>query len=110
MSIIIVCKEIKSDFQQTACLLCRKDEVNAMNIDLRAEERTVIEDLVNSGRYASLQDAMREAVRLLVSQEQLRKEVRLGVAQADRGELVDHKTVFGHLRTLAAARRAESGQ
>ena len=81
-----------------------------MNIDLPAEELTLIENLVTSGRYGSLEDAMREAVRLLVCQEQLRKEVQLGVAQADRGELLDHQSVFGDLRALAAARKAESSR
>jgi len=83
-----------------------------MNIDLPAEQQTIIDSLVASGRYTSFQDAMREAVCLLLSQEQLRKEVQRGVDDADRGDLLDHESVFGCLRSLAAAaaQRAESGQ
>lgn len=81
-----------------------------MNIDLPPDQQTLIENLVASGRYPSAQDAISEAIHLLATQEELRKEIQIGVDQADRGALLDHDTVFGQLRSLAAAQRAKPGQ
>lgn len=82
-----------------------------MNVNLPPDQQAFIENLVQSGRYASADDAISECVRLLVSREQLRDQVNVGVEQADRGELVDHETVFADLRTRAAGlQRAIRGQ
>jgi len=74
-----------------------------MNVDLPADQQAFIESLVAAGRYATPNDAIRDGVRLLISQERLKQQVDVGVQQADRGELVDHDTVFGQLRAMAAA-------
>jgi putative addiction module CopG family antidote len=81
-----------------------------MNIELPTEQKAFIDSLVASGRFSSLDAAISEGIRLLVSQETLKQEVDLAVEQADRSEVVDHDTVFAHLRVLAAAQDAKSGQ
>ncbi len=82
-----------------------------MNVDLPAEQEAFIERLVAAGRYPSPTEAVRDGVRLLMSQERLKQQVDVGIEQADRGELVDHDTVFGQLKAMAAAaRQPESGE
>ena len=79
-----------------------------MHIDLPTDQQALVENLVASGRYPSVQDAISEAIHLLATQEELRKEIQVGVDQADRSELLDHDTVFAQLRSIAtAAQRAE---
>lgn len=74
-----------------------------MNLELPLEQQAFITGLVESGRFASAREVLCEAVRLLVSQERLKQEIQVGIQQAERGELSDHDTVFGHLRTMATA-------
>ncbi len=82
-----------------------------MHIDLPADQQTLVENLVASGRYPSVQDAISEAIHLLAAREELHKEIQVGVDQADRGELLDHDTVFGELRSIAASvRQAKRGR
>jgi len=81
-----------------------------MNVELPVEQQVIIEGLVASGRFSSAGEALTEGLRLLVSSERLRQQVQEGIEQADRGELVDHDTVFGQLRTVAAAIEATSGR
>jgi antitoxin ParD1/3/4 len=82
-----------------------------MNINLPPDQQAFVENLVESGRFASADDVIGECVRLLASREQLREQVNVGVEQADRGELIDHDTVFANLRTRAAEiQQASSGQ
>lgn len=76
-----------------------------MNLDLPDEQQAFIESLVAAGRFASAGEAVSEAVRLLVSQERLKRQVAIGVEQAERGELLPHDTVFDHLRAIAAEAR-----
>ena len=73
-----------------------------MNINLPPDQLAFIENLVESGRFASADDVVGESVRLLGAREQLRQQIQAGVEQADRGELVDHETVFASLRQRAA--------
>jgi antitoxin ParD1/3/4 len=78
-----------------------------MQIDLPAEQQLFIETLVASGRFSSENDAISEAVRLLISREHLKEKIQVGIEQADRGEMVDHDTVFRQLRMMAV--QAERG-
>ena len=78
-------------------------EDNTLNIDLAPNQQELLTDLVAAGRFSSVGEAVREGVQLLISREDLRRQVQLGVEQADRGDLVDHDTVFAQLRKLAGA-------
>ena len=55
-----------------------------MNVSLTPELEEIVAARVNSGRYASASEVIREALRLLEERDQLnhlRHEVRLGIAQ-----------------------------
>ncbi len=78
-----------------------------MDIQLPQEQRSAIEALVSTGRFGSVQEAVSEGVRLLVSNEKLREAVQIGIHQADSGELHDHDTVFGQLKVMAAEAAGE---
>lgn len=59
-----------------------------MNVSLTPELEEIVAARVNSGRYASASEVIREALRLLEERDQLnhlRHEVRLGIAQLDQG-------------------------
>lgn len=79
-----------------------------MQIHLPPDQMTVVEKLVASGRFQSVDDAVAEGVRLLASAEKLRDDVEKGIEQADRGELTGHDTVFARLKTLAGPGQASS--
>lgn len=73
-----------------------------MDIQLPQDQRSAIEALVTSGRFDSVQEAVSEGIRLLVSNEKLREAVQVGIDQADKDELHDHDTVFAQLKAMAA--------
>ena len=73
-----------------------------MKINLPPDQQSFIENLVQSGRFPSADEAISECVRLLISREQLRDHIAIGIEQADRGEVTDHDTVFAELRATAA--------
>ena len=66
-----------------------------MNVSLTPELEKLVQEKVKSGRYLSASEVIREALRLLQEQDQLRelrleelrKFVAVGVEQADRGQL-----------------------
>lgn len=66
-----------------------------MNVSLTPELEKLVKEKVSTGRYSSGSEVVREALRLLeerdrarqVRLEQLKREVALGVEQADRGEV-----------------------
>ena len=68
-----------------------------MNISLTAEQASFVEQLVACGEYLCPEEVVGDAVRLLrdlkelerIRLERLRKEIAIGVEQADRGELVE---------------------
>jgi antitoxin ParD1/3/4 len=65
------------------------DRSRRMNVSLTPELEKIIAERVNSGRYASASEVVREALRLLEEQDQLnqlRHEVRRGLEQIDPGE------------------------
>jgi len=74
-----------------------------MNIELPPDQQAFLADLVAAGRFSSVGEAVREGVGLLISREDLKRQIQVGIDQADRGEVIDHDTVFRRLRTLAGA-------
>lgn len=83
-----------------------------MNVHLPPEQQTFIDELVSSGRFSTKDETISEGVRLLISQEELKKEIDIGIEQADRGDLIDHDTVFQQLRAMAsdAVQSTQDGQ
>ena len=73
-----------------------------MDIQIPQEQRDIVEALVAAGRFSSVEEAIIEGIRLLASNEKLRREIQVGIEQADRGELIDHDTVFAQLKSMAA--------
>ena len=73
------------------------EEMAAMNVNLTPELERAVREKVDSGLYNSASEVVREALRLMkerdalqqIRLEELRKEIRAGIAQADRGELSD---------------------
>ena len=67
-----------------------------MNVSLTRELQALVEKKVRSGLYQSASEVVREALRLLQQRDQdrqlrldeLRKAVRAGVQQADRGQVI----------------------
>ena len=84
-----------------------------MNVSLTPELEELINQKVDSGLYHSASEVIREALRLLKEQdelrqfrlEQLRKEIASGLEQLDRGEGIPGKAVFEKLRQKSHARR-----
>jgi antitoxin ParD1/3/4 len=74
-----------------------------MEVKLAPDQQAIIEGLVSSGRFRCVDDAIAEGVRLLATTESLRQKVQAGIQQVDRGEVLEHDTVFDRLRTLAAS-------
>jgi antitoxin ParD1/3/4 len=78
-----------------------------MNVSLTPELEQLIHKKVQSGLYLSASEVVREALRLLAERDrqqamklaELRKEIQVGLDQADRGELLDGPEVFAKLRT-----------
>jgi antitoxin ParD1/3/4 len=85
-----------------------------MNVNLGPAFDQFIADLLNTGLYQSQSEIVREGLRLLMDREQLkqlridelRREVAVGSAQADRGEFVDSGEAFKRIRAKSAQRRA----
>lgn len=84
-----------------------------MNISLTKELEAMVHKKVRSGMYHSASEVVRQALRLLQEREQmqrarlaeLRKEIALGVAQIERGE-VEPFDVKAFLAKAHAAHKA----
>lgn len=80
-----------------------------MEIQIPEEQRSIIEGLVDSGRFESPTDAIVEGIRLLAASEKLRDEIQVGLDQADRGMVHEHSTVFDQLKALARKAQTTAG-
>ena len=84
-----------------------------MNVSLTPELEELVSEKVRSGRYNSASEVVREALRLLEEQDQLRalrlEEIRKKIAEGldalDRGEGIDGEEAFDRLRKKSEARR-----
>jgi antitoxin ParD1/3/4 len=66
----------------------------AMNLQLPNEVSEFVKALVDQGRFESEEAAVVEGIRLLMSQEKLRREIQKGVQQLDNGQWFDEQAVF----------------
>lgn len=86
-----------------------------MNVTVRPELEPFVNELVASGRYLCPDEVVYAALLFLKDQEdlrkihlaELRKEIAVGLEQANRGELLDGEEVFGRLQERI---RKDAGQ
>lgn len=77
-----------------------------MNVNLGPVFDRFVAKLLKTGLYQSQSEILREALRLLKEREELRnlqmsglrKEIAIGVEQAERGEFVDGPQAFARIR------------
>ncbi|MCD8487157.1 MAG: type II toxin-antitoxin system ParD family antitoxin [Desertifilum sp.] len=77
-----------------------------INITFQPEEERLIQEKLNSGKYATAYEVIVEALRLLEKRdkqyeqwvEETRKKVAIGITQLDRGEWIDGEIVMARLR------------
>ena len=78
----------------------------AMNVNLGPVFDSFVADLLKSGLYQSQSEVLREGLRLLKEREdlkqlrmaELRREIAIGIQQADLGQLVDGPAAFEAIR------------
>ena len=84
-----------------------------MNVSLTPELEKLVENKVQSGRYRSASEVIREGLRLLDDQdrlravqiEEVRRKIQIGIDQLDRGEGIDGGTVLAELKEKSEAVR-----
>jgi antitoxin ParD1/3/4 len=85
-----------------------------MPITLPPELEKFVQSQVTSGKYRSIEDVFLAAIRLLEEREriyrgrfeELRREVLVGIEEADRGELLDAEVVIMQLQEKFQKRQA----
>lgn len=86
-----------------------------VNVSITPELQAFLKSRVDSGRYQTTSEVVREALRLLERQEQeqeqdaefhqLKAKLERGAAEAERAELFDGEQVFDELREMIEERR-----
>ena len=88
-----------------------------MNVNLGPVFDDFVAQMLKTGLYQSQSEVLREGLRLLKEREesrklrlvQLRKEIALGVEQADRGEFVDGDASFRRIRDKSKRQKRVKG-
>lgn len=89
-----------------------------MNVSLTPELTELVERKVRSGRYQSASEVVREGLRLLADQDQVRElqleatreKIRVGLDQLDRGEGISSGKVLEEMRAMSAKARRRTGK
>jgi antitoxin ParD1/3/4 len=82
-----------------------------MNVSLTPELEKLVESKVQSGRYQSASEVIREGLRLLDDQdrlrnaqlEEVRRKIQGGIDQLDKGEGIEGRTVLAELKQKSQA-------
>ena len=88
-----------------------------MNVPLPPELEKLVKEKVKTGFYDTAAEVIREGLRLLEDRDRfyrlrlmaLRREVKKGLDQLDRGESISGEQVFQELRAKVRARRRTGG-
>ena len=82
----------------------------SMNVSLTSELANFVKSRVDTGRYQSDSEVVRQGLRLLQEHEvafySLREKIARGIEQADCGELIDSKEVLNNLKKRSSSRRS----
>ena len=86
-----------------------------MNVSLTPELEQLIHNKVATGLYLSASEVVRDALRLLDERdklqamkfEELRREIQVGIDQADRGEMVDGPELFERLKKQVGSAKSK---
>lgn len=84
-----------------------------MNISLTPQLEQFVDEQVASGMYFSASEVIRDGLRLLIEQQklkelkiqELRKEIVIGIEQADNGQFVDGEEIFENIKAKSSDRR-----
>lgn len=84
-----------------------------MNVSLTPELEKLVDEKVKSGMYTSASEVVREGLRLLQEQEEIRRvkiaalkrDIQEGVEELDRGEGIPAAKVFAQMKKKAKAMR-----
>lgn len=84
-----------------------------MNVNLGPTFDEFIADMLKTGHYQSQSEVVRDGLRLLKEREELkqlrlaelRKQIAVGIASAERGDVVDGEVAFDRIRAKSAARK-----
>ena len=87
-----------------------------MNVSLTPELEKLVNDKVKSGQYTSASEVVREGLRLIQEQDELRRiklealkrEIAKGIEQLDRGEGIPGEEVFAEIKKRNKALRRKS--
>jgi antitoxin ParD1/3/4 len=87
-----------------------------MNVSLTDELEALVQRKVDSGLYTSASEVIREGLRLLEQQDQLkeverdalREGIQRGIAAAKAGKLVDGPEAVARVRKRAAGKRSQA--
>lgn len=85
-----------------------------MDILLTSEAEQFIQQQLETGRFSSISEVVDAGIRLLEERqtyherfEELRRDVEIGTAQLDRGEVVEGETFMQELRTKLHQKREQ---
>jgi len=83
-----------------------------MNVNLSRDLYEFVKSAVNSGRFTSASEVVRDALREKRDQalREVERKIEAGLASARRGELFDGDDVMRELKARSKARRTASGK
>ena len=84
-----------------------------LNVSLTAAAQTFIQEQLDRGTYNSIDEILLAGLELLAAKDaaqkvrydELRRDIEIGIAEADRGELIDGEELFERLRQKSQQRR-----
>lgn len=88
-----------------------------MNVNLGPVFDDFVAQMLKTGLYQSQSEVLREGLRLLKERQelkdlrlsQLRKEIAIGIAEAERGEFVDGEASFKRIHDKSKRRKRSKG-
>jgi antitoxin ParD1/3/4 len=84
-----------------------------LNVSLTPAAQTFIQEQLDRGKYGSIDEILLAGLELLAAKdaadksryEELRRDIEIGLAEANRGELIDGEELFERLRQKSQQRR-----